>query len=202
MVLCEGDTEELAIRHFVRRQWRLAEEFGSVGLHAVNLNGRLQDVGVKARLYLDDKEVLGVFTLVDLYGMDRVVHRPDDDLDIKVRRVLDWLRSSLEHARSAAFFPHAGVHETEAWLLAEGIALARRLGDPSIQADPQAESKKFQKPPSKIINELFLKRRPGDRYQKIRDGRPLFDALKFEPVYQSCRYFRSFYDNLKSVARG
>ena len=190
VVLCEGDTEELAIRHFLIRPWH-AQGFTSVGLQPVNLHGRLQDVPVKTSLYLDDQDILGVFTLVDLYGMDRVHHLPHDTLDTKVRRVCGWLKDSVKHARSADFFPHVCVHETEAWLLAEGAVLAKRLSDPDIKPDPQAESKDFQRPPSKIINELFLKRRSGDRYQKIRDGRPLFASLEFEPVYRSCRYLSS-----------
>jgi Domain of unknown function (DUF4276) len=198
VLLCEGDTEELAVRHFVLRQWR-ADELNSVGLHTVNLNGKLQDGPVKAGLFLNDHDVRAVFTVVDLHGMDRVVHHQDDSLGVKVGRVREWFRARLEHARAMDFFPHVCVHQTEAWLLAEGVALARRLDDPSIKPDPHAEAKNFQLPPQRRINELFLSRK-RDRYQKIRDGRPLFAALQFEPVYQTCGYFRAFYDDLKQVA--
>ena len=64
IVLCEGDTEELAIRRFVTRQWQ-ADGFKSIGLRAENLQGRLQDVGPKARLFLDEGDVLAVFTPED-----------------------------------------------------------------------------------------------------------------------------------------
>ncbi len=165
VILCEGDTEELAVRHFISRQWR-ADGFGSVGLHPINLLGRIQDTGVKAKLYLEEPDVVAAFTLVDLHGMDRVVHRPDDELDEKVQRVGDWLRGQVGHARVDDFFPHVCVHQTEAWILSEGSALAKRLGDPNIKADPDAELKNFEKPPSKRVNELFLTRRFGDRYQK------------------------------------
>ena len=100
----------------------------------------------------------------------------------------------------ADFFPHASVHETEAWILAEGTALAKRLRDPGIRPEPDAELRNFHNPPSKRINDLFLSRRSKDRYHKIVDGGPLFAALQFEPVYRSCRYFRAFYDELKTVA--
>lgn len=200
VILCEGDTEELAVRYFIARQWQ-TEDHQAVGLKAVGLRGRIQDVAVKSRLFFDEQNVFGVFTLVDLYGMDRVNHSPDDSLDTKVQRVRDWLREQVSHTRSNDFYPHVSVHETEALLLAEGSALAGRLNDNSIRPDPDAESKNFPKPPSRRINELFLTRKHGDRYQKIRDGTPLFKALNFDTVYNSCRYFRAFYDDLKDVGR-
>jgi hypothetical protein len=199
VLLCEGDTEELAVNQFLRRQ--LAEEsLQATGLQAINLNGKVQDASVKAALYLDDPNVIAVFTLIDLYGMDRVNHHHSDSLDQKVTRVRDWLRSGLSSKRLADFFPHVAVHETESWFLADGQALAQRLGDQGIGPDPQAELKNFQRPPSKKVNELFLSRK-SDRYQKIRDGRPLFAAIQFERVYKACPYFRVFFDDLRSVAR-
>ena len=198
VILCEGDTEELAVRHFIARQWQ-SEGHKTIGLKTVGLRGRIQDVAVKSMLFLDEQSVLGVFTLIDFYGMDRVNHPLDDSLDTKVQRVRDWLRAQISHIRSNDFFPHVGVHETEAWIMAEGSALAGRLNDNSLRPDPNAELKNFQRPPSKRINDLFLTRRPRDRYQKIRDGTPLFKAMKFAQVYKSCRFFRDFYNDLKDV---
>jgi hypothetical protein len=199
VVLCEGDTEELATRHFITRQWQ-TDGLSAIGLHTVNLSAKLQDVSVKTSLYLDETNVLAVFTLVDLYGMDRVVHQADDELEAKVARVKSWFLGGIEHARKANFHPHVCVHETEAWMLAEGAALRRRLDDAGIKPDPQAEIKNFQSPPQRRLNELFL-RQKKDRYHKIRDGRPLLAALEFDVVYKSCRYFRAFYDDLRSVGR-
>ena len=199
VILCEGDTEELAVRHFLSRKWQ--EDQQTVGLKAVSLRGRIQDVAVKSRLFLNEQNVLGVFTLIDLYGMDRVSHPTGDPLDTKVQRVHDWLRAQVSHIRSKDFYPHVSVHETEAWILAEGSALAGRLNDNRLRPDSNAELKNFQRPPSKRINELFLARRHRNRYQKISDGTPLFKAMKFEQVYKSCRFFRAFYDDLKDVGR-
>jgi hypothetical protein len=150
-------------------------------------------------MFLDEPDVLGVFTLVDLYGMDRVTHRTDDDLDARILRVTTWFSGGLRHPRSAAFFPYLSVHDTEALILAEGTALAKRLGDLGVRPDPNAELKNFAKPPQKLIHDLFVSRK-GDRYHKIKDGTPLFASLVFEPVYQTCRYFRAFYDALRKLA--
>jgi hypothetical protein len=198
VVLCEGDTEEMAVRHFIARKWQ-ADGFGSVGLKRVSLDGKPEKAGSIANRYLDEEDVLAVFTLVDLQGMTRVVHSPDDKLEAKVERVREWLRGQVTQARARRFFPHICVHQTEAWILAEGRALARRLKDPGIEPDPNAEFKDFQKPPSDRLNELFL-RKASRRYNKISDGQPLFAAMQFEPVYNSCTHFRAFYDDLRAVA--
>lgn len=198
VVLCEGDTERLAVRVFVARQWR-ADGLGSIGLKPVRLAGKPEKIGDFANAYLDEPDVLAVFTLIDLQGMTRVVHPPRDNLEAKVERVQKWLREQVTHARASQFFPHICVHEVEAWILAEGKALAARLKDRSIQPDPDAERKDFQNPPSERLNELFL-RKASRRYNKISDGQPLFAAMQFEPVYNSCRHFRAFYDDLRAVA--
>jgi hypothetical protein len=197
IVLCEGDTEELAIRHFVARQWE-KDGLSLVGLHHRWLPPR--KIGPFARNYLDNPDVLAVFTLVDLYGMNLISHRPNDDLDTKVKRVQAWFRDQVEqHSRARDFHPHLSVHEVEAWILAEGDALSRRLKDPRIRQDPNAESKNFQRPPKKLLNELFWRNRKT-RYEEITDGQPLFSKMSFQPVYNSCPYFRKFYDDLLRAA--
>ena len=199
-MLCEGRTEELALEHFIARQWK-ADGFGSVGLGHRDLGGNLNKVGPFACNSLDRGDVLAVFTLVDLYKMSRVIQPSDDELEAKVDRVRSWLRTQVErHPGARDFFPHVSVYEVEAWILAEGAALSQRLQDPSIRPDPQAESKDFQKPPKKRIGELFWRNRKT-RYREILDGRPLFSRMEFQSVYDSCPYFRRFYDDLKTAAR-
>jgi hypothetical protein len=201
VILCEGKTEYLAVRHFVAKQWQ-ADGLASVGLDRRDLHGHLDKVGIFASNYLDERDVLAVFTLVDLQGMNRVSHPPNDELEAKVRRVQDWLRDQVpQHVRARDFFPHVSVHEVEAWILAEGVALSQRLRDPSIAPDPKAELENFQNPPSERIRELFLRSKEKRRYQKIEDGERLFSKMEFQPVYDSCRYFRKFYDDLRAAAR-
>ena len=198
VILCEGETEEIAVRHFVGRQWR-TEGLQAVGLRTIDLKGRLQDIGPKAQLFLDEQNVLAVFSLIDLYNMDRVTHSQSDPLETKTHRVREWLKQQVKHARSDYFRPHVSVHETEAWILAEGFALAERLNDPGIRPDPNAEQKNLQRPPSQRINELF-QRNSRNRYQKILDGQPLFSKMQFDPVYRSCRNFQLLYDDLHTIA--
>ncbi len=198
IILCEGETEELAVRHFIHRQW-CSDALDRVGLQPIDLRSRLQDVASKGKLFLNDPEILAVFTLIDLHGMDRAKHKESDSLEVKVANIRSWLTDSLKHVRSSDFYPHICVHQTEAWILSEGLALSRRLGNIGIEPDPNAERRDLLRPPTSILNDLFL-RAKGDRYHKIKDGRPLFASMQFSLVYKSCGYFRTFYDDLRNVA--
>jgi hypothetical protein len=97
------------------------------------------------------------------------------------------------------FRPHLSVHEVEAWLLADGLCLAKRLNDQTIQPDPYAETRNFENPPSRRLQTLFQKTR-SKSYLKIQDSTVLFQDADFATVYASCPYFKAFYDELKAVA--
>jgi len=200
VILCEGDTEEIAIKYFIRRQWE-ADNLRAIGLHPINLNGKLEDVFAYVPRYRRDSQVIAVFTLIDLYGMNRVQHGLQDGLADKVARVKTWLRNDFEADYGDFFYPHVSVHEVETWLLAEGECLAKRLKDAKIQPNPNAEAQNFDNPPSRRIDNLFKHHRRNDGYHKINDGIALFKCLQFEPVFKSCQYFREFYNGLKSVAQ-
>ena len=116
VVLCEGDTEELVVQHFIAPQWK-SEGLGSVGLKSINLDGKLDKAGKFASGYLDDKKVLAVFTLIDLQGMTKVAHQHEDSLETKIQRVRNWLHVIFQaprfrrswghrHYRSIAFAPN------------------------------------------------------------------------------------------------
>lgn len=200
VILCEGETEELAVKHFVRRQWG-SDGLRAVGLHPINLGGKLEDVFEYAPRYRRDSQVIAVFTLIDLYGMSRVQHAVYDELADRVARVKTWLWDDYKADLRSFFHPHVSVHEVEAWLLAEGECLAQRLKDAKIQPDRSAETLDFSNPPSKRVDSLFESRRGGDGYHKINDGTPLFKCLQFRPVYETCGHFRDFYDELKAVGQ-
>jgi hypothetical protein len=93
VILCKGDTEEMAVRHFIRRQWE-ADGLRAIGLHPINLKGKLEEVFSYVPRYRCDShsQVIAVFTLIDLYGMNRVQHGSQDSLADKVARIKTWLR--------------------------------------------------------------------------------------------------------------
>ncbi len=200
VILCEGETEEIAVKHFIRRQWE-TDGLKAIGLHPINLGGKLEDVFAYVPRYRRSPHVVAVFTLIDLYGMTRIQHNYNDELADKIDRVKTWLRDNFGTDLASFFYPHVSVHEVEAWLLAEGECLAKRLKDSTIQPDRNAEIQNFINPPHKRIDSLFKSHRHGDGYHKINDGTPLFKCLQFGLVYDTCQYFREFYDELKDVGR-
>lgn len=200
VILCEGETQEIAVRHFIWRQWE-ADGLRPIGLRPINLRGKLEDVFDYVPRYRRESDVLAVFTLIDLYEMKRVKADVQAELSERVTRAQHWLRNNFGADYDNFFYPHASVHEVEAWLLAEGECLAKRLKDAKIKPDRNAELKNLDNPPSKRIASLFKAHRRNDEYHKINDGTPLFKCLQFQPVYDACPYFRMFYDELKTAGQ-
>jgi len=170
------------------------------GLKSINLRAKLEDIGPFVKRYAQEPENRAVFTLVDLYEMTRVDHPPTDCLEDKVARVLQWLNSQARGIPSDFYYPHIAVHDIEAWILAEGAALAKRLHAPSLQPDPEAERKDFANPPKRRLNEMFRKHLRR-RYEENRDARALFSAVDPAVIHKTCHHYRLLYDDLSKVAR-
>lgn len=196
VILCEGDTEEIAVKRFIQPRWE-RDGMGSVALHTINLHGKLEDIRVNLSGFRQDDRVIAVFTLIDLYGMNRVKHKPGDELSAKVQRVRNWLVDGFTGEDWEAFYhPHVSVHEVEAWLLADG-----RCIDPTVNPVQDAEKQDFQNPPKRRVDAILRRLRHGDGYREVRDASVMFKRARFEVVYHSCPYFRAFYDDLKEVAK-
>ncbi|MBN1592035.1 MAG: DUF4276 family protein [Candidatus Coatesbacteria bacterium] len=204
-VLCEGDTEMVAIRHFIRPYWE-SQGLKSVSLHPVNLWGKLDDIFghvVRAR---KDPKVMAIFTLIDLYEMKRVIHRWDASLDEKVGQALDWLRiggappelkDEFGSESMRDFYrPHLSVHEVEAWLLADGSCIHQ-----DVKPLEGAEEKDMLNPPKARVKKLLSKMRRQVHYSEVIDGIRMFQKARFDVVYESCPYFKAFYDDLESVTK-
>jgi hypothetical protein len=198
VLLCEGESEEIAAKYFLRRQLE-AVGLKAVGLHPINLNAKIEDIFTNTRRFRKDRDVVAVFTLVDLYGFNRVAFQAHATVGQKVEAARAWLREGASDVDPGFFHPHLAVHDLEAWLLAEGAALAERLHH-RIAPHPRAEELDFERPPGKLVDDLFQKHRK-EAYRKTIDGPPLYKSLAFDLVYQSCLYFREFYDDLQSTAK-
>ncbi|MBN2290382.1 MAG: DUF4276 family protein [Candidatus Glassbacteria bacterium] len=199
IVLCEGETEVIAVREFIKRKW---EENGlrSVGLIPIDLRGQLGNLHDKAERFCRDEKNIAVFTLVDLHEFKGVDLRGFGPLTEKIGAAKKWLKNDFETRVLEKFHPHLAVHETEAWILADGEALANRLRNRGIRPRRNAEKIDDQNPPKKILDELFKKYRKHE-YRVLIDGAPLFKKMDFTRVYGSCPNFREFYEDLKSAAQ-
>jgi hypothetical protein len=197
VILCEGETDVLAVNHFIRRQWE-NDGLKSIGLHADNLQAKLEEVFVKVPLYLKNPKVIAVFTLIDLHKMNRFIQGPYSSIEENIQKARNWLKNQFSSDILAKFYPHLSVHEVEAWILAEGISLEKRLKT-SISIENNAEEIDDQNPPKSRMNSIFHKCGKREGFKEIRDGTPLFQSLDFHKVYQKCPYFRHFYDELKET---
>lgn len=200
VILCEGSSEEKAVNEFIRRQWE-KDNLDQVGLHTIDLKGHLEKIHFNAITFLKDEKVIAVFTLIDLYEFKRVENKAFDSLEKRIEAAKGWLKKGLSIESKKCFYPHLSIYEVEAWILAEGKALANRLKSKAIHSQEKAEEKNDQNPPKNRLNALFHKHGKPDGYKEIRDGIPLFRNIDFSEVYDSCPYFKKFYDDLKSVAQ-
>lgn len=200
VLLCEGETETLATQRFLRPQFEV-DGLKPIALHPINLKGKLGDIGDYTLRYRTDRRVAAVFTMIDLYGMKLPTFSPGTSLENKVSTARAWLREQIRDVDPDFFHPHVCVHELEAWFLAEGKALGKRLKHPKLRPDRQSERKNFENPPTKRVNELFRKHLKHE-YRKIADGGPLLSELSHDAVIEACEYYREFYEDLTAVARG
>jgi len=205
VVLCEGKTEMIAVEHFIRFRWE-AEGLRSIALRPINLKGKLEDVFHNVVRFRKDPKAVAVFTLIDLYGMERVLPKKESDLAVNVRTTSNWLRVDgappemkdefKTRAIRSFYHPHVSVHEVEAWLLADGKCIG-----PNIEPLPNAEEIDFQNPPKARVKRILRKLRSRDDYREGIDAQIMFKRARFDVVYASCHYFKVFYDDLKQVAQ-
>ena len=205
IILCEGKTEKIAITTFIARRWE-KDGLKSIGLHPINLEGKIKDISKRLKHYANDEKVIAVFTLIDLQGtenFDGIKYKSTDNLPIKVNKLKNWLKKLVDKKFKKQlqnkYFPHIAVHQIESWILAEGKTLGEYLKI-SLEPDPKAEEKNFQNPPVKRINKLFKKSHFRREYKKIIDGKSLFKKMDFDTVNE-CSYFESFYNALQKVAK-
>jgi len=199
VILCEGDTEVIAVKNFLGPQLD-RDGLKSVGLQPINLKAKFGDISIKTVGSTKDARVVAVFTLIDLYGLGGPPYPKAASVAQKHSIARDWLQGQVPLLDAGFFHPHFAVHDIEAWLLAEGTALSSRLQH-KLKPEPKAESIDFDQPPSKRVNTLFLQHRKH-AYRKKLDAPTLFKQVSFEAVYTTCPYFKVFYDDLANVARG
>lgn len=198
VLLVEGDTERRVLASLFKR-WldpRLAQP---VGLKVVKCEGwpeLIKESPKKARMHLEDKDVIAVFALLDLYGPTIY---PDGMRNVSER--YKWAKSHLEgKVGEARFHQHFAVHETEAWLFSDTHLFPVTVKNVLPASVTKPEEINFDQPPSKLLEKLY-KEKTGRRYKKIVDGKDLFDRLDPETAYRKCPYLKCLLDDMLNLAR-
>jgi uncharacterized protein YeeX (DUF496 family) len=199
IILCEGDTEESAVNYFIKPQWQ-KDGFREIGLKAVNLNGRLEKMFSILPKFAFNEKYKAIFTLIDLYGSNRVMFDKFDDLDIKISKMKKWIEDKFDNYVLKRLHPHLAVHETEAWFLANEEILTEIL-HVKIQKFHNPETINFEEHPSKRINKLFQKNlKRGYRKGGINgDDRKILEKMSLKETLKTCPNLRLLYDDLKNI---
>ena len=196
VIFCEGYTEHMVIPNLFGR-WlnpRLKEK---VGFKLVRFNGWNQlvdDTPRKAKMYLDQKDSLGVISLLDLFGP---TFYPTHITEAEARR--QWgMKYMLDRVDHLKYRHHFAVHELEAWLLSQPEkfppAVQRKL--PGKVAQPELIN--FNEPPAKLLDRLYMEAfKKG--YKKVVEGSKLFLSLDPEITYRKCPAFRALVDDLLNL---
>lgn len=193
VLFCEGHTERGVLGPLLRR-WLEPRTSERVGFKPVLFNGWKQlvdDTPKKAALHLRDQDILGVISLLDLYGP---TFYPPKCVTVDQRR--DWgmndMMSRVNHDR---YRHHFAVHEVEAWLLSQPDLLPAQVRNKLPGKVERPESVNFDEPPAKLLNRLYNEALRKD-YKKVVEGTKLFSKLDPTIVYAKCPAFKALADDL------
>jgi hypothetical protein len=199
ILFCEGQTERL-MSPFIKR-WLDSKLTQKVRVHPVRFNGWRQmvdDVCVKADLWLNgngSQDVIAVISLLDLYGPTIY----PKNLTTSGERY-DWLTKHMEgRCRQTRFRHYCAVHETEAWLLSQPSLFPHDVR-PFIEKIREPEKVNNDKPPSKLLNELYLAK-TGKKYKKTVNGQDLFSKLDPELATQKCPHLKAMLDHMVELGQ-
>lgn len=195
----EGETER-ALPEFLHRWIDPQLAAGSkVGIRPVSFSGvsnYLDELALKAEMYLTRNGCQVVVGLVDLYGLppDRIDLRHQRTVGDKVRAARAYVRSLVPAHLRAQFRQHFAVHETEALLLAYPGEWPPAIRAAITKRPP--EEVNFDEPPAALLKRLL-----GGRYKKTVYARNILGRVDPSVAVASCPYFRLFVEDLLVVAK-
>lgn len=156
----------------------------------------------EVRTLLGDRSLDRLTTMIDFYGLPAdapgLGDLPDADPYARVRHVEAAIGAVIGDER---FQPHLVLHETEAWVLAAGPAVARRAGRPAVADELAAVVARCGGPelvddgpdtaPSKRLAAVW------PAYDKVVDGPAVIADTGLEAILAQCPHARSWVDSLR-----
>ena len=210
-VYCEGKTERGLKSLLAPLDGEFRRKGFAISTHPLDGNRVLQPkMGTYVKNEIRDGAP-AVFGLVDLhnahehFGQDiRTALGGRDWLSMPVSARVEWLRTHIPRIHvdpeyKDKFHIHVAVHDIEALILADTDAIRKKLKCDTLKESPNPENIDDMNPPHIKLNELFHKHLKRS-YNKGTDGVSLLASLDFDTVYNKCLYFRSFVDDLRSIA--
>ena len=198
ILFVEGHTEKKTLPGFLKR-WIDPRLEQPVGLQVVRFDGwaeLIKDSPKKAKMYLNDNDVIAVCALLDLYGPTIY---PDDKQSASER--YEWAKKHLEKKVDAhRFHQYFAVHETEAWLLSNPDLFPTVIKNALPARAQNPEEINFDQPPSKLLGKLY-REKTRRTYKKVVHGKELFDKLDPEVAYQKCLRLKRLLDDMLKMAK-
>ncbi len=198
VLFVEGDTEKKTLAGFFKR-WLDPRLDRRVGLKVVKCGGwadLIKESPKKAKIYLEEKDIIAVFALLDLYGPTIY---PGALRGVSER--YKWAKSHLEgKVDDVRFRQHFAVHETEAWLFSNPALFPNAVKNALPAGAEKPEEINFDQPPSKLLEKLY-KEKTGRGYKKVAHGKDLFDRLDPEAAYGKCPYLKRLLDDMLKISR-
>ncbi|MCD6217553.1 DUF4276 family protein [bacterium] len=201
IIIVEGKTERLAIQEFLKR-WLDSKLNEKVGIkQRITIGGKLEDKFKKqAKKLLEEdrkKEILAVIGLLDLYGLG-FDHKGTTK---GVAKLFKDKKAAIEnHVNHNQFRMFFAVHEFEAWLLSDPNVFQSNRRDELNKYSANPERVNFKNHPSKVIQDIYNKRKSKRSYKKTTDGCDLFSRLDPQVVYDKCPHFKMMLDEMVQMA--
>lgn len=211
-VLVEGQTEEAVVERVLRPVLEDRDVWVSYSILTTRrlASGRKHRGGVStwAKIERDVRALLGdtsldvLTTMIDFYGLPAdtpgLGDVPPADPYARVEHVEAALAASIGDAR---FRPHLVLHETEAWVLAAGPAVARRASRPALAGElaavvdgcggPELVDDGPETAPSKRLAALW------PAYDKVVDGPAVIADAGVDRILAQCPHARRWLDSLR-----
>ncbi len=184
VVYVEGPADRSTFEQ-VFDSWRKKNPRGA-RLSFIELNGKdplLQEVGRRAARILEDDRSNHVFAAPDLYPYRKYTDTPLAHKDAATLRAV--LRRQCSSRR---FHPHCLVHDLECLLLAspDGLKKVLKTTDKIEKGwTKKVESQDHDRPPKRVVMDLFLKHRQ-EAYRDTIDARNVLSEVSVEQLQAKC----------------
>lgn len=191
-IIVEGKTEAVLLP--LLREYVISHlgEGRSPRLRAIKYHGTIP-TGAKlqrlvATLLLDNTRRSDyVIALTDVYtgNPPRFVDATDAKL-----KLANWV------GNEPRFFPHAAQYEFEAWLIPYWPAITELAGHNIAKPKRKPEEINHNRPPSKVLTELFQNGRCRDSYSKARDALRILRGKDLGQAVGECSELRALVNTI------
>ncbi len=133
-----------------------------------------------------------VIALTDVYTGSNDFKNADDARE----KMIAWCN---QHPN---FFPHAALHDFEAWLLPYWDQIQTLSGSNRAAPAISPENVNLNRPPAHLLAEIFLHGSKGRAYSKPRDAARILDNQDLTIAANACVELKSFLNRILALCGG